>query len=205
MENSISVGLPFPLESKGPKSPQRPQFVDGVLHLHAAAGADLFVDPDPSSGMTRPDAERFVTQRSGDFTLSAFVEADTASTYDSGVLLVWFSETVWAKICVEQDPQARQRIVSVVTREISDDSNGEIMVTAAAHLRVTRKGDVFGFHASHDGKRWDLIRYFGLGVANVEPVYVGLLAQSPAGPGCQARFSQIQFSTEITPDMRSEL
>lgn len=200
---SISVGLPFELESVGPQSARRPVVKDGVVHLYAGAGADLFVDPAPNPDATLPDAERFVTQQSGDFTLSAFVEADTAEQYDSGVLLVWVSETVWAKICVEQDPQGRQRLVSVVTRGVSDDANGPILERAAAYLRVTRKGEVFGLHGSQDGKHWDLLRYFGLGVANAEPVFVGLLAQSPAGPGCEARFSQIKFTTQTTADLRS--
>ena len=204
MVSSIAVGLPFELESKGPQSAGRPVIKDGVVHLFAGAGADLFVDPAPNPGATLPDAERFVTRQSGDFTLSAFVEADTAEQYDSGVLLVWVSETAWAKICVEQDPQGRQRLVSVVTMGVSDDANGPILDRAAAYLRVTRKGDVFGLHASQDGERWDLIRYFGLGVVNADPVYVGMLAQSPSGPGCAARFSQIKFSTETTPDLRSE-
>lgn len=203
MVNVISIGPEIDLESIGPKSEKRPLIKDGIVHLFAGAGADLFVDPQQNPEGTHPDAERFVANVSGDFTLSAFVEADTAKQYDSGVLIVWASETVWAKICVEQDPQGRQRLVSVVTTGASDDANGPFLERAAAYLRVTRKGDVFGLHASQDGKEWDLLRYFGLGVANSEPIAVGILAQSPAGPGCAARFSELSFTTETTPDMRS--
>lgn len=205
MGNVIAVDLGIDLESVGPKSERRPVIKDGTVHLFAGAGADLFVDPQPNPDGTLPDAERFVANVSGDFTLSAYVEADTAKEYDSGVLLVWASDKVWAKICVEQDPQGNQRLVSVVTTGVSDDANGPFLERAAAYLRVTRKGDVFGLHASQDGKEWDLLRYFGLGVANSDRIAVGILAQSPSGPGCEARFSELTFTTQTTPDLRSTL
>lgn len=205
MVNEISVESGIVLRSVGPKSGQRPVIENGTVHLFASAGADLFVDPQPDSDGSLPDAERFVANVTGDFTLSAYVEADTAKQYDSGVLLVWASDKVWAKICVEQDPQGRQRLVSVVTVGASDDANGPFLERAAAYLRVTRKGDVFGLHASQDGKEWDLLRYFGLGVTNTEPISVGILAQSPSGPGCEARFGELKFTSQTTPDLRSTL
>ena len=67
-----------------------------------------------------------------------------------------------------------------------------------------RKGDVFGLQASQDGERWDMLRYFGLGTTPGQPVSIGFLAQSPAGPGCDVRFSDIKFSPQPPADFRAE-
>ncbi len=202
--NSLSVGLPFDLDSAGPPSPVRPRIENGTVHLHAGPGADLFKDPDAGPQATFPDAERFVASIAGDFAFSAFVEADMVEKFDSGVLLIWVDLNNWAKICVEQDTQQRQRLVSVVTRGQSDDANGPFLTKPQAHLRIMRKGEVFGLQASQDGKRWDMLRYFGLGTTPGQPVSIGVLAQSPAGPGCDARFSDIKFSSQPPADFRAE-
>ncbi len=202
--NSLSVGIGFDLESVGPQSPVRPRIENGTVHLHAGPGADLFKDPNAEPDAKFPDAERFVASITGDFAFSAFVEADMAEKFDSGVLLIWVDRDNWAKICVEQDTQHRQRLVSVVTRGASDDANGPFLAKPQAHLRIMRKGQVFGLQASDDGKSWDMLRYFGLGTTPGQPVSIGFLAQSPAGPGCDARFSDIKFSAQPPADFRAE-
>lgn len=202
---SLSLGLDIELFPVGPAPHIAPVIHEGVLTLVANPGADLFVDPASSPGSVRPQATRYMGQVSGDFSFSAHVTAATALKFDSGVLLVWVDEDNWAKLCVEQDTAQNQRLVSVVTRGFSDDANGPFLESATSYLRIVRSGNVFGLHASADGVVWDLQRYFSLGDLTGKPVSIGVLAQSPAGPGCTARFSRFKFAAEAPQDFRSGL
>ena len=49
---------------------------------------------------------------------------------------------------------------------------------------------------------WDLVRFFALGVPTDRQVKVGLLAQSPAGDGTSAVFTDVNFNTKMLLDVR---
>ena len=111
----------------------------------------------------------------GDLQLSARVSVGFASTFDAGVLLLYAGEPAWAKLCFELSPDGRPMVVSVVTRDLSDDANAFAVEAEEIWLRISRIGAASAFHASQDGRRWELIRHFALG-ADAE---LGFLAQSP--------------------------
>jgi regulation of enolase protein 1 (concanavalin A-like superfamily) len=79
---------------------------------------------------------------------------DGASTFDAGVLFVHADDTTWAKLCLELSPQGQPMIVSVVTRDVSDDCNSHPLEGAESWLRVARLSSAFAFHVSRDGERW---------------------------------------------------
>jgi len=93
-------------------------------------------------------------------------------------------------------------IVSVVTRGLSDDANGEELPLVPIHMRVYRNGDLVAFHWSLDGVAWKLARVFALPLAG-RPVTFRLVAQSPTGDGCTATFDNINTSTGRIDDLRS--
>jgi uncharacterized protein len=193
--------LPFPLEPAG-SPPPGCRILRGALILFAAAGTDLFVDPAglPEAGPL-PDAGRLVgLPPAGDFTLAARVSVDFASVYDAGVLLVHAGESQWAKVCFEYSPQRRPTLVTVVTRETSDDCNSDEVDGGTVWLRITRSGAAWAFHASFDGTWWRLLRYFALDPVSL--ARVGFLAQSPVGPGCAATFDQITFRPGAPENLR---
>ena len=169
------------------------------LSFEAGGETDLFVDP--GSGAEHLNAPRLVGQVGGDFTLAGRVGVDFRSTFDAGVLLLWAHEHAWAKLCFELSPQGDPTVVSVVTRGVSDDCNSFAIEADEIRLRIARLGTAFAFHASSDGARWELIRHFAL-ESRIEPS-VGFLVQSPRGPGCIARFEEIEFSTNRLADIRS--
>jgi regulation of enolase protein 1 (concanavalin A-like superfamily) len=172
-----------------------------VLTLTAAAGTDLFVDPGGAQQV--PDAGRFVgLPPAGDFTLAAQVSVEFASMYDAGVLLLHEAERQWAKLCFEYSPQLTPTAVTVVTRGTSDDCNSFEVDGHTLWLRITRSGPAWAFHASTDGARWRLLRYFALTADAAAPVRVGFLAQSPAGDGCAATFDQITFRPGAPENLR---
>ena len=91
-------------------------------------------------------------------------------------------------------------VVSVVTRESSDDANGFVADMSSIWLRVSRRGAAYAFHASPDGAHWEFVRHFAL--ASTEPMQVGFVAQSPRGDGCTVNFSDVAFATSPPGDLR---
>jgi hypothetical protein len=170
-----------------------------TLELAAHPHTDWFVDP---SGMRDPilNGAALVGDVTGDFVLGARVRVGFASTFDAGVLMLYASDTTWAKLCFELSPQAEPMVVSVVTRGTSDDANGFVVTGDEVWLRIARVGPAFAFHASTDGREWSLVRHFTLG-DDVEPA-VGFEAQSPTGAGCEVTFDEIRFEARQLRELR---
>lgn len=105
----------------------------------------------------------------------------------------------WAKLAFEQAPDGRHMAVSVVTKDTSDDANGPAFTSASLHLRACFTGKAHAFHHSLDGERWDLLRFFALpGQVSA----VDIVAQSPTGAGCTARFDLARMSEKAPENLR---
>jgi uncharacterized protein len=173
---------------------------DDQLTIQAGATTDWFNDP---AGAQRKDdaPSALFTSTDQEFILSARVRVAFASTFDAGALLARVSDDVWAKLCYEYSPQGQPMIVSVVTRDVSDDCNSSTLAEDSVFLRITRRQAILAFHYSLDGHLWQLVRYFTLGDA--PQMSLGFSAQSPTGRGCVAAFSQIRYSSTAVSDLRS--
>ncbi len=86
-------------------------------------------------------------------------------------------------------------VVSVVTREFSDDCNSIIVEGNTVFLRAAVTPRTIAFHYSHDGKFWHFVRYFTLGASH--RLAVGFSSQSPTGAKCTANFSDIVYQSGI--------
>lgn len=174
---------------------------DGEASLSAAAPGrtDLFTAPEGNARYDNAPRVHGIPP-DDDFALSARVDVDFAGSYDAGVLLLWASPTTWAKLCFEFSPQRRPMVVSVVTRDVSDDANSFDVTGSSVWLRISRKGGAYAFHASLDGETWTFVRHFALEAA--EPVQLGFLVQSPMGDGCAVRFTDIGYAATTYADLR---
>ena len=181
----------------------------GSVVVRAPAHTDLFIDLLMDlGGSTSVNAESMLNAATllgvppdGDFQLSARVTVDFEATFDAGVLLVWVDDRHWGKLCFEFSPDRQAMIVSVVTRGVSDDANAFAVAGQSIWLRVCRIDRGYAYHASTDGTRWQMIRFFSIG----EPAareQVGFEAQSPTGDGCAVRFDDIRFARERLRDLR---
>ncbi len=179
--------------------PARWNAAPSSLTITAQARTDLFTDPQGSTPMV--NAPRLHGPVAGDFQLSALVEVDFGAMFDAGVILVWDDDAHWAKLCFEYSPRRQPMVVSVVTRGVSDDANGFVVDGTRVWLRASRRGQAWAFHASLDGRRWELIRHFSLGGGAA--TNVGFLAQSPTGPGCTVTFGEIHFVPERLRELRN--
>jgi regulation of enolase protein 1 (concanavalin A-like superfamily) len=175
---------------------------DGTsLTLVAGPRTDGFADPQGAEPVL--NAPGLVGDPGGsDYLLSASVSVDFAATYDAGVLLLHADDRAWAKLCFEYSPQGEAMVVSVVSREVSDDCNSFVVDGNRVWLRIARLGPAFAFHASTDGARWSFVRHFALGPGADEPA-VGFAAQSPTGEGCSVTFDEIRFAAARLGDLRS--
>ncbi len=120
----------------------------GRIHVTAQPLTDIFVDPNVTNldGVTL-NASTLLTQApAGDWQLTAKVTVDFKAKFDAGVLLVWFNQDYWAKLCFEYNPLDQATVVSVVNRIISDDANGAVIDSNTVWLRVSRVDNVTCFH-----------------------------------------------------------
>lgn len=199
MEPGLLLGLPFELSWL--REPKSWSIVRRALTIEAGPQTDWFVDP---AGEARPvlNAPALVGAVGGDFILSARVSVVFGATFDAGVLMLHFGDRCWAKLCLERSPEGRPMMVSVVTREHSDDCNSTVVDHDEVWLRVARLGAAYAFHSSTDRRLWQLVRYFSLPAQDVS---VGFEAQSPLGEGCTATFADITFEQRRLADLRSGL
>jgi regulation of enolase protein 1 (concanavalin A-like superfamily) len=202
-------GVPFPLV---PSSAQlwRVDEAAGAVTVSAQPRTDIFIDPcDGSAGAgTALNAESMLNAATllgdtpeGDFQLSARVTVGFAATFDAGVLLLWLDERHWAKLCFEFSPAGDPMIVSVVCRGVSDDANAFTVPGRSAWLRVSRIDRVYAYHASLDGRTWQMIRVFMLDNETSRD-RIGFEGQSPTGDGCSVTFDEIRFLPERLADLR---
>jgi regulation of enolase protein 1 (concanavalin A-like superfamily) len=176
---------------------------DDPITLEASPHTDLFTPPDGSAPIN--NAFRLLrTLQAGDWQFQAHVSVQQKALFDAGVLLIWHSQSHWAKLCLEQAPGVRPMLVSVVTRGLSDDANGEVLERPQAYVRISRLGQTFAFHASRSGEAgsWKLLRHFSLDIG-ISPVQIGVLVQSPTGEGCQATFSEVTLTPVRLAALRS--
>jgi regulation of enolase protein 1 (concanavalin A-like superfamily) len=197
-------GVPFSLLASAPGQ-WRLDEQTGAVTVSAAAHSDIFVDPGGDATLNAESmlnaATLLGTPPEGDFQLRARVAVDFASTYDAGVLLLWIDQRHWGKLCFEFSPAGQPMIVSVVCRGVADDANAFVVPGRSVWLRVSRIDRAYAYHASVDGKTWQMIRFFNVAGGTADDL-IGFEAQSPTGEGCGVTFDEIRFDPVRLTDLR---
>jgi regulation of enolase protein 1 (concanavalin A-like superfamily) len=168
------------------------------LMITAPPRADFFHNP--TLGSRKSSAPFLYTTTNTNFIITTRVSVDIRDRNDSGCLMVMADENNWAKLCYE-DFRGRPSIISVVTKDISDDSIGDYVGNTNPYLRVSRYENCIAFHYSLDGNEWALVRYFGLN--NIPSLKVGVVAQSPVGDGCVVQFDYLHLIPNTNVDVRN--
>ncbi len=172
---------------------------DRKLTMRTTGPTDWFVNPDGSPPVA--NAPALVFEFDSDSRLSVRAHCSMRNTFDAAVLFVYQNNTSYAKLCFERAPNGDATVVSVVTKQFSDDTNGPVVATTHVHLRVSRSGAVIAFHYSTDEQKWKLFRLFRLFDPDA-PTWVGFMAQAPVGDGCKAEFDRIHYSEGKQPNPR---
>lgn len=168
-----------------------------AVTIKAGPKTDMFVDPGGQYNMDNTPMLLFETDP--DFVLTARIEHAFANQWDAGALVLRHDSVNWVKFAFEKDYTGAKRVVSVVTRGISDDCNSVELPASAAYYKIIRTGNSCALYFSNEGKSYYLVRNFQF--LSPVPLKAGFLAQSPTGTECEVRFSEITYEAKKIKDV----
>ncbi len=150
---------------------------------------DMFRDPNVT--YNTDNAPKLMFKADSNFVLSAAVEHSFTSKWDGGALVLKLDSLNWVKCCFEKDYTGARRVVTVVTKGISDDCNSVKVNSNKVYFKIAKANNVITIYYSLTGAKWFLIRHFTFDAYN--NLNVGFLSQSPTGKECKVKFSDINY------------
>ncbi len=167
-----------------------------VLRIEADDSTDMFRDPNVT--YNTDTAPKLCFQPDQDFVLSASISHDFESKWDGGALFLKSDSLNWIKFCFEKDYTGSRRVVSVVTKGVSDDCNSVAIGTNTVFYKMAKADNVITLYYSEDGLRWFLVRHVQFDCPS--RFTIGFLAQSPVGRSCRVSFGDIHYSARRIRD-----
>lgn len=171
-------------------TPEQFSAAKGTIRIKAGAKTDMFRDPNVT--YNTDNAPKLLFEADNDFVLSASIQHPFSNKWDGGALVLFEDSLHWIKFCFEKDYTGARRVVSVVTKDISDDCNSAEIAQDIVYYKMAKAGNVITLYYSTDGKSWLLIRH--LQFNNQQKLRIGFLAQSPTGNSCEVLFSNIRYA-----------
>lgn len=169
------------------------------LIINAPAKSDYFNNPE--NGTINATAPILYKEISGDFVATCLVKPDFKDMWNAASLMVFMDSTHWIKYAFENSDATGKSIVSVVTREVSDDANGAILNEHnAIWLKMVRKGDLYSMHWSINGKDYKMTRVCRM--PHYKSVKIGIEAQCPIGDGAKHEFLFFSIESKTVKDFR---
>jgi regulation of enolase protein 1 (concanavalin A-like superfamily) len=166
------------------------------LLIKAGEKSDMFRDPNAT--YNTDNAPKLMFQPDSNFVLTAAIHHSFASKWDGGAIVLKTDSAHWIKFCFEKDYTGAHRVVSVVTKDISDDCNSVAIKGDKIFYKVAKAENVITLYYSENGKTWFLIRHLQFDFNS--PLKVGFLAQSPTGKTCTVNFSDIRYEARKIKD-----
>lgn len=166
------------------------------LTIVAGEKTDMFRDPNVT--YNTDNAPKLLFQPDDDFVLTTAIEHSFLNKWDGGAIVLIEDSLHWIKFCFEKDYTGARRVVSVVTKDISDDCNSVEITGNKVYYKLAKAANVITLYASADGKKWLLVRH--LQFNTTKPVKVGFLAQSPMGKKCVVHFFDISYKAKKIAD-----
>jgi regulation of enolase protein 1 (concanavalin A-like superfamily) len=166
------------------------------LIIVAGAKTDMFRDPNVT--YNTDNAPKLLFEADDNFVLTVAIEHAFTNKWDGGAVVVKQDSLNWIKFCFEKDYTGAKRVVSVVTKNISDDCNSIEMNAKRVFYKVAKADNVITLYCSVDGLKWYLIRH--LQFETRKGFKVGFLAQSPTGERCEVKFSNITYQVKKIKD-----
>lgn len=160
-----------------------------TLTIMAGEKTDMFRDPNVT--YNTDNAPKLLFQPASNFVLKTSIQHSFLNKWDGGAIVLIEDSLNWVKFCFEKDYTGAKRVVSVVTKDISDDCNSIEVSSNTIFYKLAKADNVITLYASKDGKKWLLVRH--LQFNNKKPIKVGFLAQSPTGKNCKVTFSNIRY------------
>jgi regulation of enolase protein 1 (concanavalin A-like superfamily) len=166
------------------------------LIIVAGEKTDMFRDPNVT--YNTDNAPKLLFKPDNDFVLTVAIEHSFASKWDGGAIVLRQDSLNWIKFCFEKDYTGARRVVSVVTKNISDDCNSVEIKANKVFYKLAKADNVITLYYSLEGEKWFLIRH--LQFDSDKDLTLGFLAQSPTGKQCVVKFSNISYKAKKIRD-----
>lgn len=166
------------------------------IQIVAGEKTDKYIAPDYSYSID--NAPRAVFDADKDFVFSAVIQHPFENKWDGGALVLEADKDNWIKFCFEKDYTGAKRVVSVVTKGISDDANSIDLPSDTAHFKIAKKTDAVYLYVAKSPNNWFLVR--AINFKFNQPLKLGLLAQSPEGKTNTVNFSDVKYSAVTIKD-----
>ena len=175
--------------------------VGNKIEISAGAETDFFIEPGlpPYEKANAPLLLKTV-DNTKPFTFSFKTTPVHKVKYDAGMAFIYIDDKHWLKFAFEADERMNKRLVTVKTKDFSDDNNHDAIKSPSVFMKISSDTKVVGFYYSIDGKSWQLVRVF----KNEYPstIKIGIGSQSPAGKGNKSVFENFNFSETSVKDFR---
>ncbi len=162
------------------------------------AGKETDMFRDPNVAYNTDNAPKLLFEADDNFVLTASIEHAFTNKWDGGAIVIKQDSLNWIKFCFEKDYTGARRVVSVVTKGISDDCNSVEMTSNIVFYKVAKADNVITLYCSTDGKKWYLVRHLQFDAH--KGFKVGFLAQSPTGESNEVKFSNITYQIKKIRD-----
>jgi uncharacterized protein len=187
-------GIPFDLSWEN--NPLKFSNAGASFTIQAGGKTDMFRDPNATYNTDNAPKLLFIPD--SNFVLSVAIHHTFSSKWDGGAIVLKSDSINWIKFCYEKDYTGARRVVSVVTKDISDDCNSVALSSDKVFYKVARAGKVITLYYSEDGSKWFLVRH--LQFESKKPLRAGFLAQSPTGESCTVTFSDVRYEAKKIKD-----
>lgn len=168
----------------------------GGFTIIAGEKTDMFRDPNVT--YNTDNAPKLLFRPDDDFVLTTAIEHPFATKWDGGAVLLKADSLNWIKFCFEKDYKGKRRVVTVVTKNISDDCNSAEIYSNKIYYKLAKADNVITMYYSTNGKNWLLIRHLQFDTPN--GFEIGFLSQSPLGKKCTVKFSEITYKAKKIKD-----
>src|ERR1700676_695076 len=155
-------------------TPENFSIKDDQIIITAAGKTDMFRDPNVTYNTDNAPKLLFVADEN--FVLTVSIEHAFTSKWDGGAIVIKQDSLNWIKFCFEKDYTGAKRVVTVVTKDISDDCYSEEIVTNRVFYKVAKADNVITLYCSENGVKWFLVRHLKFDLR--KGFKLGFLAQS---------------------------
>src|ERR1700712_4420788 len=141
------------------------------LIITAGPKTDMFRDPNVK--YNTDNAPKLLFEGDDNFVFIVSIEHAFISQWDGGAIVLKQDSLNWIKFCFEKDYTGAKRVVSVVTKDISDDCNSEEIKSNKVFYKIAKADNVITLYYSVDNKKWFLVRH--LQFNNTKDLKIGFL------------------------------
>ena len=179
--------------------PKSFQIENGTLKVVAKKETDFFNNPEDMEKVST--APLLFKEINGDFVAKALVRPDFTSLWNAVALMVHIDNDNWIKFAFENSDATGKSIVSVVTKNVSDDANGVILNDQdQIWLKLVRKGNIFSMLWSINGRDFKMARLSAM--PKIDSVKIGIEFQSPVGESAAHRIEYFEIEKITVKDLR---